>query len=766
MNSIAVSIYNVATGGDLLSTAIQLAITNQIVDLVYTNFSDARRAIGSAWVTNAGDIQYDADVEQLLDSSLLYSIRNWNRKRTSHTIKLDPTTIRLASQIELDYTHPSGDRSLTQAKIATLITTECSRSVIKDRQLLASDIHAMFDSVSGDAVYLGNSTIGTDIHDRIIKSIQHNDTGCPDIYIIQAPQGAGKTRFLNVLVEDVYLANKRTTSLSPRQQLTSSSYHSIMKIKTIDKNKVLVGASSVRRTTQQYQRPADEYNITLTTINSLERIWNFADERLRQLDRLYECVMRDHLNEEQYNKKKALLDANSADGNIFKLLPEQHLLVYDEFLLLRSNLLSGTHIRHAEADTIRRYMKHLESEARAILILDADIDASVIEYFKLNHPDSNIFMYKCVVPERRMVHLHNDGDSLKCWFLQQIKELDAKPADVKSPAKFAIPCTSAKEGRELAQLIRNMRPDLKVMWIEARNKSDSEQKALLKDPSLACEYDVIMYSPTIFTGFSFDPVNIDGKWVPVADHVIGMFGDSKIGWVDRAQALFRVRNCLEFHFSITDTHPPIAHHVGTTTDDMEDCDDGEDEIVVDDKFIQRRTWMFNCEGMHVPIPHITHANDNMILHFRSRGFSLVDMPAIEGVEQLLSELKEFRLNNTDVVPSARTLVARQLVDLLLPHFNIDRSTMSNCNLYTGSLAGGFSCVMDEICKSDAFIEGVMKLLPHWKRNPRFDMINIQKVVELASMGLEIQINQTKTTRYGKRQNIFHLNLVVHQPNPM
>lgn len=153
----------------------------------------------------------------------------------------------------------------------------------------------------------------------------------------------------------------------------------------------------------------------------------------------------------------------------------------------------------------------------------------------------------------------------------------------------------------------------------------------------------------------------------------------------------------------------------------------------------------------------------MILYLRARGFGLVDMPMIENADRVLSKLMEFRSNDEVDPIHARTSAARTFVHSLFSYFNVDPSNPSNCTLYTGPLAGGFSCVMDEIYQLQPIVDILPLILPKWKRNPRFDMIIVQKVVAMSNMGLEIQIDQTKTTKLGKRQNIFCLNLVVGQP---
>lgn len=593
----------------LLASSVQLAIIQQVEQLVNDHGSSSTQL--PAWTTSSGRIVLGHATTQLLESTnsyLLETIFHWNDKSNVDELALDVDTVRLANEIEAIHRGNATCRTAIQAKIATLIRTDCDKSVAVCKQLAENTTTLLVDPVTGLPSHITTSLLGARIHNDIIRASQLNTSGSPIIHIIQAPQGTGKTRFLSTVVAQLASDNSRVVCVSPRQPLVSAMYHTFSQVSSIGPDNILVGASpSAKIVPADYeQRPVDEYSVTVTTINSMSRIWKRVDELNRQHDRLEYKLSHNLISDDEYDSEKAKLRRIRSNSDPYVLVPKHDVLVYDEFQLLRTTIVSGTHIETDEAFDIRQRLHQMECEARAILVMDADIDKDVIEYFVENHPDCIIHMHRFIVPEEREIYLHEDNSSLLNWLYDQVKEIEPKAPGIVAPASFAVACTSVVTGRKIEQAINYLRPDLKVIWIEAGNSHRPPQRALITDPSLAVQYDIIIYSPKLFTGFSFDPIDVDGQVIPVANRVVGVFGGRKINWIDRSQSLFRIRGCQEFHFSVESSQ-----------------EDNEDALPTIDWVKDERVLVFERGGLTTPVPVAECDNDNMVLYFRSRGFSVV-----------------------------------------------------------------------------------------------------------------------------------------------
>lgn len=762
MNLVTIPIYSGSNIVDsLLSSSIQLAIITQVQKIVYKKFSDRQRADRAASVSYSGKLIFSEDFHFIIDemdkTMLQHTIFSWNKRRNINKITVDPTTIKLAREIETACIHPTGCKILTQSEIAACIITDCDRTVV-DYPHLISNTSVLFDD-SGRPTYLNDSQLGKQIHHQISNAIMNNQPGQIDVHIIQAPQGAGKTKFLSNLINDINCGSNRATCLSPRQQLVSSMYYGFLSEKSIKRSDVLIGAST--NTTQdlvgdQPRRPSDEYNVTISTINSMENIWRFHAERLRILARLDRQLKFGEITDDQYKRSKQEMTKLSTSGNIFGLIPKQDIVVYDEFQLLRTSIMSGTHINHDQAFWIRNTMSYLEQNAKVVVALDADVDPTMIEYFAVNHPNSKIYVHRFVMSENRHVHVHTNNESLLMWTLERIQNVVAKQGNIEHPASFAIPCTSVVYGRQLVDMINHIRPDLKTIWIESKNKDESEQKAILRDPSLARQYDVIIYSPKLFTGFSFDATKINGEYVPVADTVVGLFSGTKINWMERAQSLFRIRNCTRFHFSLSNASP------------YESNDVDENVNAPDPSHVRReREMLFDVDGLWTPLPKFECDNSHMSLYFRSRGFDMIEESPVDNAKVKLNKIREDIRNHkkrkdADQLNEAKVIIANQLVRSIVKALGHNYNDLAHGDIiFQGKLVDGYSKLLDNVFTNDSpFEHDIQKVIHKWKRVNTRDMVDTKRIFDSSDCKYTLDVKRRHARdAVGNRCYMFDIQLV-------
>lgn len=283
-----------------------------------------------------------------------------------------------------------------------------------------------------------------------------------------------------------------------------------------------------------------------------------------------------------------------------------------------------------------------------------------------------------------------------------------------------------------------------MIWIDANNKNELEQRYLLRDPSLAFQYDIIMYSPKLFTGFSFDSLDMDGSIIPVAHRVVGIFNGHKISWMERAQSLFRVRDCTEFHFNLVDVESPNKQPPRV---DIE----------------AERAKLFDCTGLYMPMPKQAFGNEYLIPYFRSRGFSMnkVDVvpnatKRIKAIQDDLAKLKAKQEEQLDVVVNK----ARQFVSTFLKQMGVDSPT-GHYVLFEGTGGNDFSSTVDVLLGNEDTLDCVLAVNPKWKRSRRFDMKMIQNMFTVANVGCYVDVQHRNVRKYGEsRRTVYTMTLVV------
>lgn len=747
MNLVTTSIYDhkPQTNFPLI---IQYAIIQQLTDAVNTNLGTSTHPRDlPTWRGIDGSIVVGLDAYKvdgcLTDTELGQTIKNWNDCSAIHTVALDPTTQEIVRNIELDM-QSSENTQMYLASLDALIPTEVDRMANNSDLVSKCVVDILHDGETNQRLYMQQSPGGKHMIERIRHSLLNNDTGVPDIFIIQAPQGAGKTFVLTQLAEMTTEVNKCITFVSARQQLIKDLVADIKSKTSIDPNKMLVGVSGSKR---NQSHTLDHYQVTATTINSFDTTWDFIAELARHDKKIKDQLKKKLITQDEFDQIRRYLDEIRLNDSRYSLMKKQDIVVSDEFQLIKSSLVAGSHIDNNMAYWIRHRMSYLERNARVVIIMDADIDASCVEYFTSNHSRSSVYNYRFIVPETREMHVHPDNQSLLGWLLSEIMLIEPKSGDKLSPASFAIPCTSTIDGRRLFTKIGQMRPDLKIIWIESNNKHESKQSAILTDPSLAYQYDVVLYSPTIFTGFSFDSTWVNNTNLPIASRVVGVFAGDKINWMERAQALFRVRDCPQFHFSLANSM--------TSESDPELDQQSEDR--------ELRADLFDHDGLRVPMNKVECSNKSMVTYFRSRGFKMFRHDHLDPSEDVIDMAKiKARIRKTvSRGGKSRFDLAREFVEMFLQMWSVN-PTVGTHKIFEGRLEQEFSKIMDPVfTPGHPMFNCVLGAYPNWRRTGRYDMRTIQKMFILADRDIEARVQYFNVRpKDGIRYEVHIMSLVV------
>jgi len=136
---------------------------------------------------------------------------------------------------------------------------------------------------------------------------------------------------------------------------------------------------------------------------------------------------------------------------------------------------------------------------------DANIEHHILQFFK--HLKINIKIFKLI----NYVQYNNN-----VVYLEHKNQLNLMVNFIKQNKKISISASSVKECYDIETKIKNALPNIKMIVITARgaNESFNEnpiskklKKDIAKNTNLLCEYDVVIYSPCIQTGISFNIEN-------------------------------------------------------------------------------------------------------------------------------------------------------------------------------------------------------------------------------------------------------------------
>jgi len=181
-----------------------------------------------------------------------------------------------------------------------------------------------------------------------------------------------------------------------------------------------------------------------------------------------------------------------------------------------------------ESGPLYEHLRHLTRNSRLVTLTDAFLSqetiSSVQRMMGISDDQVQIVRHHYVDPESEFVILPN-----KAHFLQKTFDLLSKEK------RLAIACTGREDAKATEKEIRDRFSDKKVLCIHA--DSDKFTRTTLSNPNESwSEYDVVIWSPTVSSGVSFD--------VPDHfDHVM-LFARSipGIGWTDLMQMVARPRH--------------------------------------------------------------------------------------------------------------------------------------------------------------------------------------------------------------------------------
>lgn len=205
----------------------------------------------------------------------------------------------------------------------------------------------------------------------------------------------------------------------------------------------------------------------------------------------------------------AVVDSIYAGGSS-ELKPEQCLdavLFIDEAdAMLRHSLMSGTHIKQHRTNVLSN-LAACVAAAKQVVLAGSDIDETTLKAFeamRANNPKAFIVQSSLQTAAGRELTLHRKVEDL----LQEMRNLsnERKP--------FLFHTGSKQVGSKmapinLAKLVRRWWPDASIleMTAETIREPNHPAAAAINNPELLLNFDVVLASPVLETGFSIEDKN-------------------------------------------------------------------------------------------------------------------------------------------------------------------------------------------------------------------------------------------------------------------
>jgi hypothetical protein len=236
---------------------------------------------------------------------------------------------------------------------------------------------------------------------------------------------------------------------------------------------------------------------------------------------------------------------NSLDKK-FSEFDDYEIIIFDEI----SSLMRQLDMKDIKSTTILTFFRIISSFPRQIIFMDANMDAKLIEDIsKIRHlyPSRVVIGNSDNEPQFRLqVHsIPNCNQVYDSHFIDFIIKNDYSQHKIIIPTNLGIDTRM----QALKKLILKFQPYLKILEIskDTRNSID-----LSDEEFLATEYDVIIYSPTISEGYSFN----SKAW---KNHtIVGIFTNQSCGPETCCQMIRRFRAVQDYKVILaTNPYTPL-----------------------------------------------------------------------------------------------------------------------------------------------------------------------------------------------------------------
>ncbi|MEL6405258.1 MAG: hypothetical protein AAFR81_12885, partial [Chloroflexota bacterium] len=173
-------------------------------------------------------------------------------------------------------------------------------------------------------------------------------------------------------------------------------------------------------------------------------------------------------------------------------IPNPDLLVLDEFSKMLEQLHSNIYQKN-EASKVYTVLKHMISNAKQVLIMDADITDVEVNWLRNIRADVYVVM-NTFDRNSGSLFVHPTRDSLRDKFISILNNKERK----NRPTVF---CANTASEIQTLEVYLKDKTSYQILSIHSQNSSNREQQEFLKNPDKnIAKYDAVLISPSAMTG--------------------------------------------------------------------------------------------------------------------------------------------------------------------------------------------------------------------------------------------------------------------------
>jgi len=205
-------------------------------------------------------------------------------------------------------------------------------------------------------------------------------------------------------------------------------------------------------------------------------------------------------------------------------------VIIDECESLMRYITSSHFTKNNKASLIVSNLESKIAEAEKVIIMDADLCDRSINYFKdiLNLENNQV---KLVVNSFQVYSEYSiKYMAYSTWLKVLIDKIDANK-------KIVIPTASNNQAKDLNLLIRSHYPDKKILLIHRETNENEKLDQVINVNEKWSKYDIIIYTPSVCMGISFDNEYFD--------HIFAYGCENSLGSQEFCQMLHRIRKPTE-----------------------------------------------------------------------------------------------------------------------------------------------------------------------------------------------------------------------------
>jgi hypothetical protein len=205
-------------------------------------------------------------------------------------------------------------------------------------------------------------------------------------------------------------------------------------------------------------------------------------------------------------------------------------VIIDECESLMRYITSSHFTKNNKASLIVSNLETKIAEAEKVIIMDADLCDRSINYFK-NILDLDTNKVKLVINKFQP---YSDYSIKYMAYSTWLKVLMDK---IDNNKKVVIPTASNNQAKDLKLLIQSHHPDKKILLIHRETNENEKLDQVINVNEKWSKYDIIIYTPSVCMGISFDEEYFD--------HIFAYGCENSLGSQEFCQMLHRIRKPKE-----------------------------------------------------------------------------------------------------------------------------------------------------------------------------------------------------------------------------